>query len=397
MNNVDSKGDGARKKANPNPSPPELNKIKHAGLDSRSFRDVLIGKSKHSCGTNPSEVGKTGGGGVTHKSLFDIHIPTKDIAWVDCSLVGVLKQQYDLEFIQMTLLSDGLNARVARWGNFDLSCIIMFHSFADKDEAWAKREEGLSFWFSHVALLLNDNGVPASYLLVSLVGVPLHCWHETFFKSLGDSIEECTKVNEEVNSELDGCNYADVWPVEKPPVGADQRISDHYSQSSPSGGDVPEVGVDAVHQNCANYVDLDPHVIQSSKIIPPVLGKSLETDIHENILHAERLAGEVGLSIRGLDVEMLGANLDEDGANLDFCQDKSNLNILPGFGHSGSTAHECSVRSAGIANGPYNMMARYSMESGGKPPISPTFEFVLDSFEGLENASFLKESSCDLG
>ncbi|KAK8560874.1 hypothetical protein V6N13_026309 [Hibiscus sabdariffa] len=74
------------------------------------------------------------------------------------TLVGVLKELYDLEFIQKALSSDGINASVASWGNSPLSCIITFKSTQDRDEAWSKKEERLSFWFEHVEPLINALG-----------------------------------------------------------------------------------------------------------------------------------------------------------------------------------------------------------------------------------------------
>ncbi|KAL4377916.1 hypothetical protein GQ457_02G007720 [Hibiscus cannabinus] len=434
---------GANKKEIPNPIPPEINSKISAGLDSRSFRDVLIGQSKHNRGNISLEAGKPGGGGVTHGSLFDIHIPVKDIAWIDRSLVGVLKHHYDLEFIQRAILSDGLNARVARWGNFELSCIITFNSSEDLDEALNKRDEGLSFWFSHVAPLINEKGVPASYLSVSLVGVPLHCWHESFFKSLGNrwgtfiaieedtremknfsvakmiiraespfdvpssltvrsldrsfiikvSIAEHTKVHEEVNVELDGGNFADVWPAEKAPAGTVQRSSDLYSQSSPSDGGVPEARMEDALQNGFDGVELDPQVSQSSKINTPVLGNSLDIGILENIPHTKRTTEDVCSPIGGKDFGTHGIHLAEEGVNPGLCQAKNNFNIPPGFGPNGSNTHGGCSRSIEIANRSNIRMTGYSIESGGKPTISPTFEFVPDSFEGLENVSLIKENS----
>ncbi|KAL4312348.1 hypothetical protein GQ457_01G050470 [Hibiscus cannabinus] len=434
---------GANKKEILNPIPPEINSKNSAGLDSRSFRDVLIGQSKHNRGNISLEAGKPGGGGVTHRSLFDIHIPAKDIAWIDRSLVGVLKHHYDLEFIQRAILRDGLNARVARWGNFELSCIITFNSSEDFDEALNKRDEGLSFWFSHVAPLINEKGVPASYLSVSLVGVPLHCWHESFFKSLGNrwgtfiaieedtremknfsvakmiiraespfdvpssltvrsldrsfiikvSIAEHTKVHGEVNVELDGGNFADVWPAEKAPAGTVQRSSDLYSQSSPSDEGVPEARMEDALQNGFDGVELDPQVSQSSKINTPVLGNSLDIGILENIPHTKRTTEDVCSPIGGKDFGTHGIHLAEEGVNPGLCQAKNNFNIPPGFGPNGSNTHGGCSRSIEIANRSNIRMTGYSIESGGKPTISPTFEFVPDSFEGLENASLIKENS----
>ncbi|KAK8493119.1 hypothetical protein V6N13_090917 [Hibiscus sabdariffa] len=157
------------------------------GIDSRTFKDVLQGKPKNSQSRKPSEdcrplVKERDGG----KGLFDLYIPVKDIAWIDLSIAGVMKQLFDIEFIQKALLSDGINARVASWGNSPLSCVITFKSVAERDDAWAKREVGLSYWFDHLEPILNSNRVPAAFMFISLIEVPLHCWHESFFVALGN-------------------------------------------------------------------------------------------------------------------------------------------------------------------------------------------------------------------
>ncbi|KAK8567015.1 hypothetical protein V6N13_110094 [Hibiscus sabdariffa] len=160
---------------------------KTIGLDSRTFKDVLLGKSKPISTNNSLEVSRSSGEEKERSnSLFDLYIPVKDIAWIDLSIAGVMKQLYDLEFIQNALLSDGINASVACWGNSPLSCVITFKSVAERDDAWSKREVGLSYWFEHLEPLRNCNGVPAAFMFISLIGVPLHCWHESFFAALGN-------------------------------------------------------------------------------------------------------------------------------------------------------------------------------------------------------------------
>ncbi|KAL4384130.1 hypothetical protein GQ457_15G008570 [Hibiscus cannabinus] len=182
------------------------NPIIGSKVDSRSFREVLMGEPKPGR-PNSRMDGKMSPPLVREglKSLFDIHIPAKEIAWIDLSLVGVLKELYDLEFIQKAMLSDGINASVASWGNSPLSCIITFKSTQERDEAWSKKEEGLSFWFEHVEPLINGNGVPAAYFFISLIGVPLHCWHESFFTALGNRWGSFVAIDKHTKS---GCDFA---------------------------------------------------------------------------------------------------------------------------------------------------------------------------------------------
>ncbi|KAK8633607.1 hypothetical protein V6N13_014451 [Hibiscus sabdariffa] len=212
------------------------------GLDSRTFKDVLIGKPKSRIvQRQKNDIKTTATDGNSQSRLFDIHIPTNDIAWIDLSLVVVLKQLYDMEFIQNVLLSDGINAKVAKWGNSDLFCVLTFYSIKDKEEAWNGREAGLDFWFDHIEPLLNNKGIPAAFLNVSLVGVPLHCWHESFFVALGRdyiikvSTEEAPKDNICPDMQRVTSNFADEWPGVINTKGDNSRNSETQSLVLPPG------------------------------------------------------------------------------------------------------------------------------------------------------------------
>ncbi|KAK8701297.1 hypothetical protein V6N13_019687 [Hibiscus sabdariffa] len=107
-----------------------------AGLDSRSFREVLMEKPKS---LNLKESNLKMEGAVRQSGNndrpSDIHIPRKETLWIDFSLVGMVKKLYDLEFVQNTLHNEGIRVKVAKQ--------------------------------------------------VSLIGVSIQCWHETFSESLG--------------------------------------------------------------------------------------------------------------------------------------------------------------------------------------------------------------------
>ncbi|KAK8984881.1 hypothetical protein V6N11_064427 [Hibiscus sabdariffa] len=109
--------------------------IETFGLDSRTFRDV----SRLPIEQSNNRMMFAEAGDPLRKS-FDIHIPSKDTAWINLSLVGVMKQLYDLDSFKRRFL---------------------------------------------VTPLMNDKGVPAAFLKVFLFGV-LHCWHESFFEVLGN-------------------------------------------------------------------------------------------------------------------------------------------------------------------------------------------------------------------
>ncbi|KAK8693560.1 hypothetical protein V6N13_071138 [Hibiscus sabdariffa] len=70
---------------------------KTIGFDSRTFKDVLLGKSKPISTNNSLEDRRSSGEEKERSnSLFDLYILVKDIAWIDLSIAGVMKQLYDL-------------------------------------------------------------------------------------------------------------------------------------------------------------------------------------------------------------------------------------------------------------------------------------------------------------
>ncbi|KAK8660359.1 hypothetical protein V6N13_051286 [Hibiscus sabdariffa] len=155
--------------------------------DSRSYKDVLLGKLE-SLGARDKGLEKIQDKNVkpNQKALLDIHIPSSDVEWMDCSTVGVLKHLYDREFVQKDLQSDGLSVKLAKWGNTDKSCIITFDSVELRDSMWNENKGLLEFWFDCLALIEGNIRVHEAFYRVSITGVPLHCWHESFFKSLGN-------------------------------------------------------------------------------------------------------------------------------------------------------------------------------------------------------------------
>ncbi|KAK8520937.1 hypothetical protein V6N13_077067 [Hibiscus sabdariffa] len=227
------------------------------GLDSRTFRDVLIGKPKSRIMQRlKNDIKTTATDENSQSRLFDIHIPAKDIAWIDLSLVAVLKQLYDMEFIQNALLSDGINAKVAKWGNSDLFCVLTFNSIKDKEEAWNGRVAGLDFWFDHIELLLNNKGILAAFLNVSLVGVPLHCWHESFFVALGNRWSSFVSIDH------------NEWPGVINTKGDNSGNSETQSLVSSPGKEVSPEGKKFSSRNNPSRVDSVP-VDNYSHIISP--------------------------------------------------------------------------------------------------------------------------------
>ncbi|KAK9015790.1 hypothetical protein V6N11_006884 [Hibiscus sabdariffa] len=115
-------------------------------VDSRSYRDVLLGNSKPKVpAINLDKSEKLSSLPAKPHSPLDIHIPKKTMTWINFSLVGVLKKLYELDFVQKALLSDGIKAKLARWGNMSNSCILSFESDKELEEAWRLKKEALVF------------------------------------------------------------------------------------------------------------------------------------------------------------------------------------------------------------------------------------------------------------
>ncbi|KAL4279853.1 hypothetical protein GQ457_03G000940 [Hibiscus cannabinus] len=163
---------------------PKVAAVRYDSLvDNRSFKEVLIGKPKVHANDfegNLLRIDEDRRGDVSSNS-FNFYFPISDSAWIDNALVGIARQIFDLDFVQKAFTSDGIYAKVAKWGNIPNSCIIIFDSCAEKDVVWHEKKEAFHF------------------------GVPLQCWHESFFKALGNNwgefiaIDESTKNKENLS------------------------------------------------------------------------------------------------------------------------------------------------------------------------------------------------------
>ncbi|KAK8586735.1 hypothetical protein V6N12_021264 [Hibiscus sabdariffa] len=404
-------------------------------LDSRTFKDVLLGKPKIGVTRESKEdsrihlVERVGS-----KSLFDIHIPVKDTIWIDMSLAGVMKQSFDLDFIQKALLSDGINAKVASWGNSPLSCIITFKSASDRDDAWSKREEGLLYWFDYLEPLVNEKGVPASFIFVSLIGVPLQCWHESFFVNLGNrwgsfiAIDQATKnasdfssakmiiraespfdipnvikvrsmgrifaikvnfenqLNFQSNENLGGeeVHFADVWPGHVADGENEKEGLDSLSQSSSPDLEVPaaidrSVPMGDISHNVGLIPNLS-HSIKSDTRFPRNVDNVVVHDPDNN--HLSTAGRSVAAAV--------GINCDVAWASLNNSSCQARVGDLSDLGLIAAAKICCGVISTNSIDGPINLVAANSSEPNDALHCSPSFEMVPDSFEGLDNSLALK-------
>ncbi|KAK8702446.1 hypothetical protein V6N13_020801 [Hibiscus sabdariffa] len=176
------------------------------GLDAKTYRDVLLDHPrKEEIGiTNKFPPDEEGVDRVGKKTLLDFKIPVKDSEWLKCYMVGVIKNSLEYDFVQQALLNDGIEVKVSKCGvDFD-SFVIIFKSVSVMEETWRNKREALCYWFDHLGPLLLNN-VPHYFCSVLLYGVPLYCWHDSFFMALGNRWGTYVGLDEEtlLKSRLD--------------------------------------------------------------------------------------------------------------------------------------------------------------------------------------------------
>ncbi|KAK8600345.1 hypothetical protein V6N12_050201 [Hibiscus sabdariffa] len=118
--------------------------------DNRSYKSALLGKPKkvfYSPIKN-TKVGVSDPKIKPHKdSLLDFDIPAQEMSWLNCCLVGVVKNRFSSNFIQSAMDSKGLNVEISRWGNGCESVLVIFESKHALDLAWSQSREAISYWF----------------------------------------------------------------------------------------------------------------------------------------------------------------------------------------------------------------------------------------------------------
>ncbi|KAL4304595.1 hypothetical protein GQ457_10G009920 [Hibiscus cannabinus] len=135
----------------------------------KTFKDALLSVPvKKVSGDNNHETPSSRNGTSTGPNLLDFKVPANELEWLDRSL-----------------LHDGIEVKIRNWGvDFD-SFVIVFKSKAEMEETWRSKRDELCYWFSHIGPLML-NGVPNYFCSILLVGVPLYYWHKSFFESLGN-------------------------------------------------------------------------------------------------------------------------------------------------------------------------------------------------------------------
>ncbi|GMJ00696.1 hypothetical protein HRI_003738800 [Hibiscus trionum] len=80
--------------------------------------------------------------------------------------------------VKKWLLSDGFNAKVAKWGYAKNACLVTFPSTKEMEDAIVRKADEINFWFDWLVPVSMEGGVLLAFCSVSLIGVPLNCWSE---------------------------------------------------------------------------------------------------------------------------------------------------------------------------------------------------------------------------
>ncbi|GMJ09359.1 hypothetical protein HRI_004605100 [Hibiscus trionum] len=123
--------------------------------------------------------------GCNDGDIFDVELPPSEVNWLECCLVGILKNSYESGVVQQAFDFEGIIATVCKWGLDCNSYVIRFNSPLEMEESWNSKREALCFWFKYLSPLMVDK-VPLQYASITLRDVPLMCWFENFFRSLGN-------------------------------------------------------------------------------------------------------------------------------------------------------------------------------------------------------------------
>ncbi|KAK8541527.1 hypothetical protein V6N13_137862 [Hibiscus sabdariffa] len=152
----------------------------------KTFKDALLSvPAMKADGDNNHDIPSSRNGMNTGPNLLDFKVPASELEWLDRCMVGVIRNDFECDFVKRALLHDGIEVKIRKWGVDFGSFVIVFNSIAEMEEIWRSKREELCYWFSHIGPLLL-NGVPHYFCSVLLVGVPLYCWHKSFFESLGN-------------------------------------------------------------------------------------------------------------------------------------------------------------------------------------------------------------------
>ncbi|KAL4303731.1 hypothetical protein GQ457_10G009850 [Hibiscus cannabinus] len=161
----------------------------------KTFKDAMLSVPvKKVDGDNNYETPSSRNGTSTGPNLLDFKVPTSELEWLDRCMVGVIRNDFECDFVKRALLHDGIEVKIRNWGVYFDSFVIVFKSKAEMEERWRSKRDELCYWFSHIGPLML-NGVPHYFCSILLVGVPLYCWHKSFFESLGNQWGSLVEVD----------------------------------------------------------------------------------------------------------------------------------------------------------------------------------------------------------
>ncbi|KAK8523545.1 hypothetical protein V6N12_048063 [Hibiscus sabdariffa] len=118
------------------PSIPNLNKKEYCKFtNGRSYKEVLL-KENIMKGNGSDFVIPLVESGVNHDRVkpvadpYHFSIPVKELAWMDCCLVGQIKGMYDAGFVEQALISDGFKVKI----KISVSCYEDERCWIDADQ-----------------------------------------------------------------------------------------------------------------------------------------------------------------------------------------------------------------------------------------------------------------------
>ncbi|GMI86216.1 hypothetical protein HRI_002290900 [Hibiscus trionum] len=149
-----------------------------------TYREALLSRS---IAKNSDRLSQESGDFAKAKvnSLLDFTAPAEDMKWLEKCMVGIIKKNFERDFVQRALQNDGINVKISKWGVDFNSFVILFNSLEEMKEVWSSKQQELCYWFEHIGPLIQ-NGIPHHFASILLTGVPLFCWHQSFFESLGN-------------------------------------------------------------------------------------------------------------------------------------------------------------------------------------------------------------------
>ncbi|GMI86867.1 hypothetical protein HRI_002356000 [Hibiscus trionum] len=167
--------------------------------DGRSYKDVAANSKPKKTGT-PQDIDESTEEG---QYLMNSIIPPETIDWILASSTGIIKNGFDIEFVQRALASDGICAKVASWGSAPNVVLVSFPSKEIKDGVWRETKSELAFWFQFLEEDICIDGTPYCYCSVSLSGFPLLCWYDSFFTQLANRWGKLIHISEGTSTKSD--------------------------------------------------------------------------------------------------------------------------------------------------------------------------------------------------